>query len=589
MSKVSDWTRGHKGTVAAICAVLVVGGAGLGWRAHAAKNAQPAVASEKVFTVRVIQAEAGGSDVSLKYTGLVQPQEMIQCFPETVTTIEELYVKEGDQVQKGQPLARLNMELAGQQAQSTADGLESARLMLASAQRNRDLARADYEKACKPAPADQLAEARGQRDADRTRRDQKQQELDRINELLSGQQQKTDGAKALREEACQKTLDAQQALSQAQAEVQAATQAAQQAREQDAAAELRLEEARQTLEQAQMSGDAQQIAQAQSDWDEAATAREQTAQAAQAAAEAETAAQQQLAAAQQAVAEAQTAQEEASLAYAEEQAELTRQKVKLGHGEAEASLQAAQLQLNTSQGRVDLLESMGPESEAARLQRQRLDGMESAVTQAQILYDSAQRSNDRASSSAAKDRLLAPAAGQVVKLMGTEGGVASPILPVAVLAGQGASVQFGVSQTDVRSLWVGMPAQVKLDGVTYTGSITAIDLLPDETTRTYPVSVAVDTQDELFLGSMAEVELGLGQRTGVWMPLSVILNDGQDYLYIVEDGYALRRDVNIREVSNDKVLVDGVQPGDLVISQGMKTVHSGSAVQIAEQSGGDAA
>ena len=152
------------------------------------------------------------------------------------------------------------------------------------------------------------------------------------------------------------------------------------------------------------------------------------------------------------------------------------------------------------------------------------------------------------------------------------------------------NIQFGVSQTDVRTLSEGMPATVTLDGKTYYGFVSSIALLPDETTRTYPVTVQVDDQgDELFLGSMATVQLGLGERSGVWLPLSVILNDGQDYVYIVQDGHALRRDVTINEVSNDQVLVSGLEVGCPVISDGMKTVRSGSAVKILDESGDETA
>lgn len=169
----------------------------------------------------------------------------------------------------------------------------------------------------------------------------------------------------------------------------------------------------------------------------------------------------------------------------------------------------------------------------------------------------------------------------MVTVVSSEGSLATPLAPVLVLGSRGMVARFGVSQSDVRELAVEMPAAVTLDGRQYAGSILSIAVLPDEDTRTYPVDVSIGADfSEVYLGSMATVELQIGQRTGVWLPLSVILNDGEDYVYLVEDGRAVRRNVEIAELSNDMVLVTGVHEGGQVISEGMKTVRSGSPVEV---------
>lgn len=544
MKDAQEWFKIHQKGIAAAgaAAVALVLGLGLGRRLLPEKT-QTAAAQEKVYPVRVIETKPSGGDITLKYTGLVQPQEIIQCMPQTISTIEELYVKEGDFVRQGQPIARLDVSKAQQQAANTADMAAGAKSSLDAAQSARDRAQRDYDAACQKAPEEELNAARSQRDEAQKLRDEKQAEVERIQKALEPYQARVDQAKA----AC----DVLQAATQ---EKQAAADQAAQVYEEKEAARKALEDAGDT------SSPEYQAAQAAAQ--QAKTAKE----------EAETV-----------LAAAKTEEKAGQAALTQAQGELDGQKVTLGQPAAEAALAAAQAQLDVRQAAVTRLEAQGENSQTAQVQRQRLEAAEAALTQAHSFYNSAQRSSDSAQQTASQDKLLASASGHIVKLVGTEGGLASPLAPVAVIASQQANIQFGASQEDVRQLYEGMPATITLDGIEYTGQVTSIALLPDEATRTYPVSVSVQGAQDLFLGSMACVKLSLGQRNGIWLPLHVILNDGQDYVYIVQEGHALRRDVDIAEISGDRVLVNGLESGCQIISEGMKTVRSGSAVSVAEQ------
>ena len=63
--------------------------------------------AEKVYQVKVMEAGETGSDVSLSYTGIVQPEETIQCTFETVGTIETVNVEKGQEVAEGQILCTI--------------------------------------------------------------------------------------------------------------------------------------------------------------------------------------------------------------------------------------------------------------------------------------------------------------------------------------------------------------------------------------------------------------------------------------------------------------------------------------------------
>lgn len=549
MNSAKQWLAAHRRAVVgcgAVAAALALGL--LLWQRLGGAQAQPAAAEEKVYTVRVIETSPTGNDVSVKYTGLVQPSETLQCTAATVGTIQAIYVREGDTVAEGQVIAQLDDSDARRQLDNLAAVLKTAQNSLDTAVKARDRAQKDYDEASEGAPSGDLDTARAQRDAARADRDQKQAEAARISGLLAPQQQAVKDAQAAYDAA----VAAQNAAQSRAEDATAANQAAQ--------------DALQALADAgKGAGDPE--------YDAAATAAGQ-------------------AAADEAQADAalESAQNDARAkraALAQQQADLATQQASLGQAAAESALAAAEAQLNTKQAAYDALKNQGEDSSLAKAQRERLDAANTAVDQAQTAYDTARMNYEAAQKAVEECTLKAGAGGYVVKVVGTEGGLATPLAPVAVLASHEAVVQFGASQSDVRELRPGMDALVTLEGQTYYGHISSIALLPDEDTRTYPVSVDIGQGEGLFLGSMATVQLALGQRIGVWLPLAVILNDGQDYVYIVQNGRALRRDVEISEVSNDMVLVTGLDEGCQVISEGMKTVRSGSAVQVAGQSGGE--
>lgn len=87
----------------------------------------------------------------------------------------------------------------------------------------------------------------------------------------------------------------------------------------------------------------------------------------------------------------------------------------------------------------------------------------------------------------------------------------------------------------------------------------------------------------MYLGELATVKINIGERSGIWLPLSVILNDGNDYVYVVEDGRAKREYVTVLEISDDQVLVEGTKAGEKIICEGMKLVRTGSAVSYEKQ------
>ena len=257
---------------------------------------------------------------------------------------------------------------------------------------------------------------------------------------------------------------------------------------------------------------------------------------------------------------------------------------KLELDSAQNTLEVYQRNVDSAQEAYDKKAREGANSDEAKAQKERLDSSKEALDQANEAYDNAADNVEKAQSAVDKCVLKAPKAGYVVNLSATKGSVSTPIMPAVVLATHDVVINFGVSQTDVATLTAGMPTQIQIGDKSFTGSIKNVDVVPDETSRTYATNVTVDVADpDVYLGELATVKINIGERSGIWLPLSVILNDGNDYVYVVEDGRAKREYVTVLEINDDQVLVEGTKAGEKIICEGMKLVRTGSAVSYEKQ------
>ncbi|MCR5144940.1 MAG: efflux RND transporter periplasmic adaptor subunit [Lachnospiraceae bacterium] len=421
------------------------------------KQASKEPKTEKVYQVEVMKAGTTGSDVNLTYTGLVQPAETYQCIFENVGTVEEVYVKKGDPVVEGQPLARIDSEDAQDRLNSANDSLDYAEESRDRAQKSYDDALVDYTKACS---ADD--EYEDLQDAIK-RRDEQQAKVNELKRQLDSTSQYKNTNSAVPE--------------------------------------------------------------SNPDY------------------------------------------------YA-----LTVQ-----YDSAQTTLDTYQRSVDTAQEAYDKKLKEGANSDDAKMQKDRLDNAENSLEDAKEACTNAQNNVDSAQKAVDKCTLKAQCDGYVVDLQAQEGAVSTPLIPAVVVASNDVVVNFGISQTDVKTLTAGMPCEIQIEDDHFVGGIKDIDVVPDETSRTYSTNVTIDVADpDVYLGELATVKINVGERTGIWLPIAVVLNDGKDYVYVVDGERAKRQYIEIEEVSDDMVLVTGTKNNQLIITEGMKLIRSGSLVSYKE-------
>jgi HlyD family secretion protein len=152
-----------------------------------------------------------------------------------------------------------------------------------------------------------------------------------------------------------------------------------------------------------------------------------------------------------------------------------------------------------------------------------------------------------------------------------------------------------VDETDVLLVAPGVRAQVELDaapGATYDAAVGSVDVLPTTSARggvayrarltlaggRYADGRAAPTP---LPGMSAVAHLAVREaRNAVTVPAAaVVRSDGQDAVWVVHDGKAVRAAVTLGVQGPDRVQVlSGVTAGDRVVVRGADHVHSGQSV-----------
>ena len=180
-------------------------------------------------------------------------------------------------------------------------------------------------------------------------------------------------------------------------------------------------------------------------------------------------------------------------------------------------------------------------------------------------------------------QLYADMEGYVVEILFQKSEIVGAGYPVVVIRSPEQKVSVGLSQNDVYKVKVGDPVEVTVNGQTTKGKVERIDAVPDEQTRTYNAEILITEPypaEDYFLGVTAEVKFSQGEASGIWVPLACILNDGEDYLFVVQEGRAAKRNITILDVQGFQVLIEGLEAGEQYVTSGMKSLKEGNKVKI---------
>ena len=179
--------------------------------------------------------------------------------------------------------------------------------------------------------------------------------------------------------------------------------------------------------------------------------------------------------------------------------------------------------------------------------------------------------------------MVADSDGYVVDVLCKEGEMQAAGNPVILFRSENQVVTVGLTDSDVKKVQVGTKAQVKIDDTTSDGEIINIVQMADTTSGTYSAQIKLLNQidnNKFYVGENVKVYIDMGEKNSIWIPISSILNDGQDYVYVVEKGHAVRKDITLGDTNEDKVSVEGLKSGDKLVIEGMKNAKAGYQVTV---------
>ncbi|KZL89573.1 efflux RND transporter periplasmic adaptor subunit [Clostridium magnum] len=173
--------------------------------------------------------------------------------------------------------------------------------------------------------------------------------------------------------------------------------------------------------------------------------------------------------------------------------------------------------------------------------------------------------------------------GYVVDVLCREGEMQSAGNPAVLLRSENQVVTIGLSSDDVKKVKTGTKSQVKINNDKVEGEIINIVQMSDKTSGTYSAEIKLLNpidNSTFYIGDTVKVYVSVGDKNSIWIPISSILNDGEDYVYIVENGHATRKNVTLGATNEGKVAVEGLKPNDNLIIEGMKNIKAGYGVTI---------
>jgi len=121
---------------------------------------------------------------------------------------------------------------------------------------------------------------------------------------------------------------------------------------------------------------------------------------------------------------------------------------------------------------------------------------------------------------------------------------------------------------------------------TFEGEITFVAAQADERNNAFRAELTVDNADGILRpGMIAQVEFHRGICANmVSLPMSAVLpSKGDHIVYLVKNGHAVRRKVQIENITRKRALISrGLDEGDLVVIEGNRTLSDGQLVETME-------
>lgn len=150
-------------------------------------------------------------------------------------------------------------------------------------------------------------------------------------------------------------------------------------------------------------------------------------------------------------------------------------------------------------------------------------------------------------------------------------------------------VKAAVAERDVNQIAPGTSVPVKVPALEreFSGKVEAVSPAMDRQTRSYQVKVTMANPDGVLKGGMfAEVRFPVREHEGIVLPVSAVVErNGDQVLFVVENGVARQVMVKVVLSANDTVVVEGIKAGQQVVTAGQNRLFDGAPVKVEGSAG----
>ena len=183
--------------------------------------------------------------------------------------------------------------------------------------------------------------------------------------------------------------------------------------------------------------------------------------------------------------------------------------------------------------------------------------------------------------------LTAPISGVVEAVNVTENNFAASGTAAFVISnGSNKTVTFYVTDSVRQTLTPGQAVSVDYNGQTYEGAVTEIGGVVNAQVGQFQVKAVIDGAQDLPDGLSVQLTTVAHQANGAIVIPSdaMFFEDGVAYVYVMQDGKAVRTDVTIGLYTADEIAVtDGLLPEDQVITTWSSSLRDGVDVRLASE------
>ncbi len=194
-------------------------------------------------------------------------------------------------------------------------------------------------------------------------------------------------------------------------------------------------------------------------------------------------------------------------------------------------------------------------------------------------YESALASYEMTQTQFASGELRSSIDGYVKEIYVEEGNQVSKNDPVIAIGSTNAQVSIGVSADEKHNIQLDDKVDIIYDSKVINGYISSVSDVLDSETLLYKAEVSI-TDNSIPLYSIVKVEVNIGEKKGIKVPVKAVLDDGEPFVFVAENDHAVKRKVSIIGYDKEYVFLEGVSDNEKVVVVGNKVLRGGEKLII---------